>query len=335
MLQNAIRYLALPLGIIVLGLVSAQSAYAYAPVYSNNTPNGNSALWGDTDDCATNGCGYSTQITPSTDLVACEVWTRITWNGNATSTGNVYAQIYDDGPETSLITSKGIPFTSLPTGTGALSATSTRFVFENCSTLSGGDPVYITFITDSSEPRNLTSALYTSASGYLKMAGWNIVASKMVDMQIYGFTSSQYAFPTSTMNLSQCSGEDYFEWYDPTSWFASSTLRQISCVLFNPTSDGMDAFNQAIDDFTGVFPFNIFFRFNDIAQYTIESYGNGNLTLSLPLLVSSTTVPILSSSTLENFVGTSVKNTIFDLEKYMAWFAVGWWMYAITVKRKT
>lgn len=115
---------------------------------------------------------------------------------------------------------------------------------------------------------------------------------------------------------------------DAVSW------ERLGCILTQPSEEMQNRMEKEIKNFQSFFPFNIFYNFNTIAEETLRNYNNQSQTLSLPLLVSSGTATIFSSDTLSAFVGETNKNTIFKLQEMMTWFAVGWWIYQIVVKKQ-
>lgn len=92
--------------------------------------------------------------------------------------------------------------------------------------------------------------------------------------------------------------------------------------LFTPSNAYTADITQSFTNIQGDFPFN--FVYGTIGQIgSAASVANAATgTLSLPLFTSS--IPILSSSTLEGFVGTSNKNMIFQTEDSVAWVSVAW-----------
>lgn len=123
------------------------------------------------------------------------------------------------------------------------------------------------------------------------------------------------------------------------SLFSSTTVQALGCqakktaievlnFLLFPQFGGLDFFNNQIAAFKNVFPFNIFFNFKEIAQSNIITHQITDKKISLPLLFNSSTIPIITSSTLANFIGQSNKDLIFDFQKQVIWIFTGFLIIA-------
>lgn len=348
MLRYAFWFLTLPVGILCLTFLYAPSAYAVTGQiqYQSGTTNTNSSLWGDSDDCTTNVCGRATEITPSVDFYACGATTRLAYSGNH-STGSLTLYLYSGGADPddgTVISSNTISFGDLPTGTDAVVSDTTYFDFGNCQILNAPDTYFFTLVSDSNTTRTLTSAIRNvNNTGWRKMAGWSDSAgasSLEMDLQIYGFTAgSQVVLPTSTLgtypnystsSISICSASSSGFWDAVSVDTIFCNLRyafqaSINWAFFPPASStGRTVFNSAITSFQDVFPFNLYFSFNNAVSAYSENLDEGTgLTISLPAPFNTNIV--LSSTTL-NYSTTSTS----ALETFKTLFGYGIWVATIS-----
>lgn len=151
-------------------------------------------------------------------------------------------------------------------------------------------------------------------------------------------------FGTSTVTIGTASSTVDCSAYDDTAFFSSSTIAAIGCYIKEAAVDtlnflivpdaagGLTFLNNQFSKFQDVFPFSLFFNFNELASFTLESYNYENATLNFSVF--GTEFALISSSTLTAFVGQANKDLIFDLQKYLAWFAMIWLAYVIAIKKK-
>lgn len=94
---------------------------------------------------------------------------------------------------------------------------------------------------------------------------------------------------------------------------------------FFPSATSTSYLQQAINSFSGSFPFNIFFDFNNsLIKYAKLNIGkdNGSFNFTLPL-PQGNTVALLTSTQLSDVVGSSTKAKIFELQDNIIWLGVG------------
>lgn len=91
--------------------------------------------------------------------------------------------------------------------------------------------------------------------------------------------------------------------------------------LFQPTQGFMDDLKFRLLGFTNIFPFSIVFSFNQTMQQAVNVTPQGeSLSIQLPTGAS---VTILSPTILEDTIGLSTKNKIFEIQKNLIWLATG------------
>lgn len=98
--------------------------------------------------------------------------------------------------------------------------------------------------------------------------------------------------------------------------------------LFTPSDTSQAYINTAAENMKSVFPFNIFFSLKNSLSSAVETVSS---TVSYDLYMnwkgsggSSQQFPILTSSTLENAVGSSTKNMVFTGISSLLWLGLGY-----------
>lgn len=150
-----------------------------------------------------------------------------------------------------------------------------------------------------------------------------------------------YQIPTSSMATSgiwaTCQTESYMTWYDPSSWFTSSTIRMIGCVTFVPTG-GLTFLKEQFNEWTTTFPVSMFFHFDGIIRQEFGNYiNNSESKLTFPIVMpngASSTIYLLTSSSLSSIVGSNTMTTWFTFQKYLFYIIIGWIIIGIITKKK-
>lgn len=137
-------------------------------------------------------------------------------------------------------------------------------------------------------------------------------------------TSSTYPdifkpFATTTINCEQ---------YENTPFFSSGTIGAITCgfkatafsvidAIINPHEASLQYITESIDRFRTIFPFSVVFELSSITQNTVKN-NTGSYTFNLPTPTGGS-IPIFSSSTISNYIGTSTMETVLTIESYSIW----------------
>lgn len=144
--------------------------------------------------------------------------------------------------------------------------------------------------------------------------------------QYFGMSTTSYAlfFSTSTpFQGSICPDATglFFNWEHITRGLCLGTR-----LLFSPSEFSNDLFQQNLSAFKNSPPFSVVFQnFETVIsalQQTNSSTQVFNLSFSIPI-ISSATIPILNSSTLEKVLGKETKDLVFTYMKTFIWLTFG------------
>jgi len=97
-------------------------------------------------------------------------------------------------------------------------------------------------------------------------------------------------------------------------------------ILFRPSDSSRSNIQLALNAFTGLFPFNLFFDFQDSTQSVLDSSiggGGSNFSVTLPIIGS---VQILTPTIIEDKFGSTTKNKLFEVQRNIMWGIVGFSM---------
>lgn len=98
--------------------------------------------------------------------------------------------------------------------------------------------------------------------------------------------------------------------------------------LFVPSSESTDYLQSSILSFQKVFPFSLVYgAIGDIS--TAATNAASTTPADLRLNYWGMSVPVLTSTTLSGFIGSSNTSLVFSAEDALAWVAVGWWAIKI------
>jgi hypothetical protein len=105
----------------------------------------------------------------------------------------------------------------------------------------------------------------------------------------------------------------------------------VTQFIFVPHEQTTQFLASAFASFKGVFPFNLFYSFSDtvIAASNATSSGNYDLVLHVPLAGQMLDLPVLTSSTVSNVVGSSSTAEIFIAEGNVMYFLTAFSIFAI------
>lgn len=170
---------------------------------------------------------------------------------------------------------------------------------------------------------SLTSSTYR-VQGWLYDINDNAIAS--TSQQIFNVTSTfNFVDDTTTEN---CDAYSF-------GLFSSTTVQATICAakqaitgilrwFFVPTNLGFDFLHSSLEDSKQIFPFSIMFNFASSTQTALANIATSTPTATLNFKtltgVPAISLTFLSSSTLENAVGSSTKDTIFN------WMENGIWL---------
>lgn len=138
---------------------------------------------------------------------------------------------------------------------------------------------------------------------------------------IYGYNA------TSTDSQYECTWST-----SPANWVNClvNGVQKSAEFLLTPHDLSMSVFKGAFASFKTTFPFVLFYQYTDAVQSAITSAegnsGNYDMVLSLPGHGSAT---LLTSSTLENAIGTENKDLVFTIIETVLWIGTGATLIAI------
>jgi len=115
----------------------------------------------------------------------------------------------------------------------------------------------------------------------------------------------------------------------------STTIRNFIECLFQPRASTTDAFKTVLQDFTGFFPFNVFFDFKNTTLREIENQ-TGTTGLPFDVVISTPAnrnneVRILTPTSLEDNFGSTTKDKWFEIQRNVIWLATGILMLAFVL----
>lgn len=249
---------------------------------------------------------------------------------------------YDTGALLQL--SEGILNSTLPVAGDEF----TEYTFDNCQLLVGNTayiflltaPLHasnileVGYLATNPDPTILRSQVFISVCG-----GWILNSSGSCgagteytsNINIYGFTSldntlflNSISFSGVASSTRSCSSGGGF--------FSSSTISDLGCYLgqalentavflFYPASSsvGVTTFNESLESFNDVFPFNIFFGFSSLVDNLSGDYvvTDNTITWNIPAPLSKTLT--ISSTTIDTYIGDGNYELIRSYEENGIW----------------
>ena len=172
-----------------------------------------------------------------------------------------------------------------------------RPYFFNSSDLSFtyGDTVVFDYLAVASAPTSTVSAPYGQL--FIQVSTTTRPYGSFLGSLLYGSSSNPWAVTCSEYDV----GND------------TSTDAKLSCYWFRPSTSSLDYFSSGLESMFSVFPFSVASSVLSAVSGFSSQFDYSYPEIRLPLLISSTSVPILTSSTLQDLVGLENKNLIFGI----------------------
>lgn len=110
--------------------------------------------------------------------------------------------------------------------------------------------------------------------------------------------------------------------------------------LFNPSCSSLDYIISGYNNFKGAFPFNAYYDLVDALDVAINSVATSSTsTIGIPFIDKDATssnkfyiLPVISSSSIDNAIGTENANVFRTTIGYLIWIIVAWIVYLIISK---
>jgi hypothetical protein len=370
MLQNALwnhRKIFLVVGITSIGLLLSTNIVLGATETIDETVGSPSVniRWGEASATQSQKISQS-WIAPDTYFVCSVGW--VTRLSSGTATDDVYTTVYSGGSEPEdgvLVSTATVSGSDIPAG----GLDYVTWTFDNCFSIASGTTYYFVqsrqTLDDTNTYETYRSGSLTTGTAYdyiPNSGGWNEQAG-IADLFIkisgveYPFylTSTDGVIGTTTLNktifttyLDEALPNLNCDSYD--SLFASTTMSTLGCnvrsgfnsfvkFLVEPATSTIAYFNNTVDTFRTRFPFSIIYDSLDIFYgLTIDEIDQ--TTIVFPELVSPTnnrtvvdSFTVVSSTTVSNYVGSSLWDDIRQVETYAIWLFLG--IGIINVTKKT